>query len=256
MSSSYDLAIYIIAIATVLGYGYTVYATIAIRRKIAGSVYRKQALGLALVATFYCLNAVLPNYTGTTLDAYALLGALAFPLAFVMIFYWVDSSMTAARLADPLLRDTLHWSRLRLYIWAINISTTVFPVSYTVYLQIVTGGIPPTPPLFLLIPFLTPAYLSVGSGALVLLIEVRRIADGTLKRHLEWFGVYLVFIFVFGGLIGNGLGTYSIQLGNLVGGASNAVASLFLYRSARSLIPIYSMPGVESPESGHYLPSQ
>jgi hypothetical protein len=242
MLSSYDLVTYVIAAATVLAYGYTVYATIAIRLKIAGGVYRKQALGLALVATFYCLNAITPNYTGTTLDALAFFGALAFPLAFIMIFYWVDSSMGAARLADPLLRDTLHWSRLRLLIWAVNISATVIPVSYTVYLQLATGGIPATPPLFLLIIFLTPAYLSVGSGAIVLLMEVRRIADGTLRQHLKWFGVFLVFIFLLGGLIGNGLGTYSIQLGNIVGGASNAVASVFLYRSARSLIPIYSMP--------------
>jgi hypothetical protein len=202
--------------------------------------YRKQAAGLFLVSILYALNAILPNTaTFDVLDPYNLLVTLSFPLAFLMIFYWVDSSVRAARLTDPLLRDTVHWSRLRFLIWAINIPATLSAFSYATYLQFSAGGLPPSPPLLLLATYLAPDYVSVGSGAVVLLLVVRRTADKTLRRHLEWFGAYLLFILVFAGLIGNGLSAYSVEWSSLVGGASNAAGSYFLYRSAKSLIPIY-----------------
>jgi hypothetical protein len=128
---------------------------------------------------------------------------------------------------------------VRFLIWAINISAVVITFSYFFY-QLVIGAVPSNPPLFLLAIFLTPAYVSVGSGAIVLLVAVRRTADRTLRRHLEWFGFFLVFIFVFGGIVGNGLGVYSVELSNVVGGAANAAAAFFLYKSARSLIPLYN----------------
>jgi hypothetical protein len=127
---------------------------------------------------------------------------------------------------------------LRFLIWAIILSAVLFSFSILIYLQVV-GGLPSSPPLILLVIFITPAYLSVGSGAAVLLIAVRRTADKTLRKHLEWFGFYLVFIFVFGGLVGIGIGFYSIELSSIVGGAANAAAAWFLYRSARSLVPLY-----------------
>lgn len=241
MLSSYDLAAGVLIGATILGYGYVTYAALAIRRTIAGGVYRKQALGLALVAVLYALNATTSYYSPRTLDIYSLLGFLSFPLAFVMIFYWVDKSALAARLTDPLLRDTLHWSRVRFLIWTINISAVIISFSYTAYVgQLVLGSLSTNPPLFLLVIFLTPAYLSVSSGAVVLLVAVRRTADRTLKRHLEWFGFYLVFIFVLAGLIGNGLAIYSVEWSNVFGGAANAAGAFFLYKSARSLITLYS----------------
>jgi hypothetical protein len=240
MLSSYDLGVSILIAATIAGYGYVAYAALAIRRTIAGGVYRKQALGLALVAIFYALNSVTSFYNSATFDVYSLIVSLLFPLAFLMIFYWVDTSVFAARLTDPLLRDTLRWSRVRFLIWTINISAVAISLSYLAYLGLVAGSFPASPPFFLLVIYVTPAYVSVASGAAVLFVAVRRTADRTLRRHLEWFGFYLVFIFVLGGLIGNGLGIYSVELSNLVGGAANAAAAFFLYRSARSLIPLYS----------------
>ncbi|MDA4127663.1 MAG: hypothetical protein OK452_10775 [Thaumarchaeota archaeon] len=247
MLSSYDLAAGVLIGATILGYGYVTYAALAIRRTIAGGVYRKQALGLALVAVLYALNATTSYYSSLTLDIYSLLGFLSFPLAFVMIFYWVDKSALAARLTDPLLRDTLHWSKVRYLIWTINISAVIISFAYTVYIgQLVLGSLSTNPPLFLLVIFLSPAYLSVSSGAVVLFVAVRRTADRTLKKHLEWFGFYLVFIFVLGGLVGNGLSIYSVEWSNLFGGAANAAGAFFLYKSAKSLIHIYSFSDEEA----------
>jgi hypothetical protein len=245
MLSSYDLEVSILVAAMIAGYGYVSYASLAIRGTIAGGVYRKQALGLALVAIFYATNSVTSFYNSPqAFDIYSQIGFLidflSFPIAFLMIFYWVDTSVSAARLTDPLLRDTLRWSRVRFLIWTINISAVVISLSYAAYLVLAAGGFPTNPPLSLLAIYLTPAYVSVASGAAVLLVAVRRTADRTLRRHLEWFGFYLVFIFVLGGLIGNGLGIYSAEWSNLVGGAANAAAAFFLYRSARSLIPLYS----------------
>jgi hypothetical protein len=253
MLSSYDLAVSVLIAATVVGYGYVVYACLAIRRTIAGSLYRRQALGLALVAILYALNST-TSYYNTPSDIYLLIGLVSFPLPFIMIFYWVDASVLAARLTDPLLRDTLHWSRVRFLIWTINISAVVFTFSYFFY-QFEIVAVPINPPLFLLAIFLTPAYVSVGSGAIVLLVAVRRTADRTLRRHLEWFGFYLAFIFVFGGLIGNGLAIYSVEWSNLVSGAANAAAAFFLYKSARSLIPLYSFSDERANRLDSALPS-
>ncbi|MDA4126594.1 MAG: hypothetical protein OK452_05255 [Thaumarchaeota archaeon] len=256
MLSSYDLAAGVLTGATILGYGYVTYAALAIRRTIAGGVYRKQALGLVLVAVLYALNATTSYYSPQTLDIYSLLSFLSFPLAFVMIFYWVDKSALAARLTDPLLRDTLHWSTVRFLIWTINISAVIISFSYTAYVgQLVFGSLSTNPPLYLLVIFLTPAYLSVSSGAVVLLVAVRRTADRTLKRHLEWFGFYLVFIFVLAGLIGNGLAIYSVEWSNLFGGAANAAGAFFLYKSARSLIPLYSFSNESDNRLGAVSPN-
>src|SRR5438309_9739380 len=118
MLSSYDLEVSILVAALIAGYGYVAYAALAIRRTIAGGAYRKQALGLALVAISYATNSVTSFYNSPqTFDIYGqigfLIGFLSFPIAFLTIFYWVDTSVFAARLTDPLLRDTLRWSRVR-----------------------------------------------------------------------------------------------------------------------------------------------
>ena len=248
MLNSFDLAILALLGATLVAYGYTTYTAIAIRHTIAGRIYRKQALGVAFVAIIYALNSstsLLPTPSIGTLDFYTIFSAISFPLTFITIFYWVDSSVLAARYSDPLLRDTLHWHQARYLIWAINILTTAFPLSFLFYLQVATGGIPTDLPVWLFWVFLTPAYVSVGSGAVVLPIMARRSKDKTLRRHLEWFGVYLGFLFVFSGLVGNALGFYSFQLSTLFGGVVNVAGSFFLYRSARSLIALYKFSSEE-----------
>jgi hypothetical protein len=239
MLSTYDLEVSVLIAATLVGYGYVVYSALAIRRTIAGRIYRRQALGLSLVAIVYALNTVTSYYNSSGFDFYDLLGLLSFPLAFITIFYWVDTSVLAARLTDPLLRDTLHWSKVRFLILTFDFSALIFSFSYMIYLSLTTKVFPTSPPFFLLAVYVTPAYVSVGPGAAVLLVAIRRTADRTLRRHLKWFGFYLVFIFAFGGIIGNGLAVYSVVWSNLVGGAANAAGAFFLYKSARSLIPLY-----------------
>ena len=46
---------------------------------------------------------------------------IALGLLLLSIFYFTDATMKAARRSDPLLRDTLHWSRIRIPLWAVVI---------------------------------------------------------------------------------------------------------------------------------------
>lgn len=241
MLSSYDLASIALIGITIAGYGYVTYSALAIRRTIAGAVYRKQAQGIVLVAILYAINSSTSYYSNspTPADLLSFTSNVSFALAFVMIFYWVDTSVLAARLTDPLLRDSLHWSRLRFVIWAIILAMVLLSFSYQAYLQVYVGGFPSSPPLLLLVGFVSPAYISVTSGAVVLLVAVRRTADRTLRKHLQWFGFYLLFLLVFAGGIGNGLAVYSIEWSNIVGGVANAAGAILLYKSTKSLIPLY-----------------
>lgn len=46
MLSSYELGVSLLIAATVVGYGYVTDAALAIRKTVAGRVYRRQTLGL------------------------------------------------------------------------------------------------------------------------------------------------------------------------------------------------------------------
>lgn len=237
MLSTPDIVTYLVLVVFAAVYGYVAYTAIAIRRALSNRVYRIQALGLAVFASLiveFAFAGVLGTVTfaGITLTGIAdALQLLAIWFAILVGFYYfIDASIMATRPTDPLFRDTLHWTRVRLAFWAYDIGAAiVFPVAaaFNRY-NYANGGIP---------DFLQagiPVLIVIVSGALVLPIAIRRSKDKVLRRQLTWFAVYmmwLVLVVVGGALLPNAPDVVTLAI---------LLAFAYpLYRSATSLVPLY-----------------
>jgi hypothetical protein len=105
--------------------GYTSYKALQIRRSLAVRLYRRQALWLAAITGFYTLltaDTFLFVFVFTTtspvVDEAVSLSQQA---GIISIFAWADTSTRIARRSDPLLRDSLGWTKIRLVAWTIMV---------------------------------------------------------------------------------------------------------------------------------------
>ncbi len=239
------------SIAITLSISYSAYWAFSIRKALASSLYRRQALGIGLVAFFgelsfvalalvaaYDLNSLLKGLVPPSFQAYGLM-VIAFEVA---LFYWIDSSILAARRSDPLLRDTFSWRRLRPLFWilflGLEITSIVLPES-----AFTSGGLSSTAILLVYLPFIIP----VVSGVVILPIAARRSGDATLRRHLIWFAFFVAGVFLSG--LPNFLelsttqgfspaNAFPLSLTYLI----SLIASYFIYRSVKSLAPLNKIP--------------
>jgi hypothetical protein len=226
------------AVALILGY--TAFWAVRVRGALAVPAYRKQAMGIVLIVSVLDMTLI-----GVTVSAYVVYGNAqgaigngAFGLFFVLlltIFYWVDSSVTAARRSDPLSRDILRWSRLRILLWIaiIPASAIVIPVNILTAGVASTGSPPSWTAPFLILGIFGPPI----SGAVMLPLAARRAGDPAFRLHLRWFGLFAL-AFLVGDLLTN------LQPDPVVALFSSYVASLVeaycLYRSVLSLTPLKS----------------
>jgi hypothetical protein len=216
---------------------YAAYWALSVRRALRVRLYRNQALGIGLVALcfaiFFGIIGVPPDFYNTD---YPVVSVPFFYLAFLVTFFWIDSSILAARRSDPHLRDTFRWSILQIIIWTVNIVGAILVLAGIAYLQITTGTVPSSPPLIALILELTPFYGTLLAGSIFLPIIARRSKDLLLRKHLTWFGLFAIVIAVFIGggsqVFGNSFWSITAQnVGVLIGG-------FFLYLAAKSLVPL------------------
>jgi len=215
-------------------YAYAAYWALDTRRALAVRVYRGQALGTGLLAftawfSYYTIfvlsespNEQLSN--GVT--------ALAFTLFLLSLFYFADITMKASRRSDPLLRDTLHWSRLRILLWAamaVSFGIILVPTAYAT----ITNNVPFLNDIgtgdfgnslfnfdfnyLIELPFVAAVPLAV--------VWFRAKWDRTLRRHFLWLLIALAALFV----------TTFITVGFILVFLS---AGYFLYRACRSLAPM------------------
>lgn len=224
-------------IAGFLLYGYIAYSAFAIGRVLSDGVYRRQALGLGVVTILIILLSVLstifpPGQTSTApfIAAFSLYYAV-----FVGTYYWIDASIHAARLTDPLLRDTLHWSKLRVGFWAYDI------VAYFVFLiaGLVFNDTYSNAPDIIVALIVFPAVIMVFSGAVVLPVASYRSRDRVLRTNLGWFGVYaLIALNAEFGVLGF-VFTGPTDVANLEELVVLVAGGYFLYRSVTALVPLY-----------------
>jgi hypothetical protein len=233
-------------------YLYGAYWAFAIGRVLTSShLYRRQAYWLGAVGTYFALIWVATPYTDPFIrpsNALGFYAAIAFFLGFILIFVRIDVGVRVARRSDPLARDTLHWSKVRLAIWtAITIDVVVLAIFFV---RSPLGGEPITGLENLGFLGSILAILVVGAPAAI--IGGLRARDVALRKSLGWFGLFsgcvLTFseagyiLFVLG--VVNGFGS----LGGLflVTTAFQAflplVAGYALYRSATSLVPMRGLP--------------
>ncbi len=210
---------------TAIGHGiavlielYAAYWALNIRHALAVKVYRRQALGIGLVAISFAIldfeqvlsSVIIPSLGG---NGFIFFGTVF--LVSLILFYWIDSSMISARRSDPLLRDSLHWSKLRILLWILIVAWYL--------IDVILLTLNPTPSVLLL----GPVILVPLSGALSLSVVSRRSKDIAFRRHLKWFAVFTVLLF------------FIIPLGaNIASYALIFPAGYSLYRSARSLAPL------------------
>src|SRR5689334_13732083 len=137
MQSTLDLLSIGVVPVVVATYAYVTYSATAIRRTMAAGLHRRQALGVGLIA--FAFTAIyLTNFLSNN-DDLVLLGGVIFDGMALVLLYWVDSSILASRLSDPLVRDTLKWSWLRRVVWVVVVSDIVFTFGVIIYYTRLVG---------------------------------------------------------------------------------------------------------------------
>ena len=208
---------------------YTVYLSISIRRALSVVEYRKQALGVGLIALAWIL--LLLNYGVQAVTGSYALFSFGFGLVMITLFYWIDSSVLATRRTDPLARDTLWWTRLRYVLWALTVASTFVAAFLAYYYQATTG----TEPMFMFngqygVGYM-PAWFVLAAGVVALPVSASRAKDGFLRRNIGWLGAFVILVQIVGvepsSIANSQFGIFGVLL----------IASLCLFQSARSLVP-------------------
>ncbi len=212
---------------------YAAYWGFNVRRALAVKLYRNQALGIALISILLIPDAIAHTLAGLGRQYYVAFAVIETCYSLVL-FYFVDASVLAGRRSDPLLRDTLHWRTVRLYLWPVVVAVWIVEDSFLAYLQTTNvtvsaqiagiGGA-----LFGLV-WLLPAII-------VLPITAFRSKDPRLRSHFAWFAVFVALSFL-PTLFGNG----AVVVSTLVNGILLDTGLVFwgyaLYKSARALVPL------------------
>jgi hypothetical protein len=248
----------ILSVAAILPLLYAAYWAFDIGHVLPVRLYRHQAVGLGifcLVLTIAILPSPIPGASGV-------LGSFPFEVGYILItavfwlgiLYFVDVSVLASRRSDPLLRDTIRWSKLRYVLWAIQI----FLVSFILIGVIST---PVTGNNLLLTEIFegnngakgsVPAIIAnlvwaVSFGSLIAFIPIAiRAKDPTLRRHFKWLaalagitGLFFLISGIFPSLLASSEAVTSDPIASAIGTVFFlSVVGYFLYRSARALVPL------------------
>jgi len=232
------------------------YWAFTIRTVLKNKSSRSQALWLGVACVF--LIPLLPTPTSTD-PRIELVTGLFFVAALPLILLaWIDGTVRTARRSDPLFRDTIGWSKVRIIVWG---ATLALIVSYFILVTIETlTGAVVTTIVGLLIA--TPYFPVVLAGTPALLLSARRTGSVTRRKNLKWFGLFALFLLAailtyftmvpgfVGQSIPNGIlyflafrGIYAI--GYNIFQILFIVATYCLYRNARSLAMLNRVSGSE-----------
>jgi hypothetical protein len=195
------------------------------------------------------LPSPIPGASGILGSTWFIIGYLLITSVFWLgTLYFVDASALVARRADPLLRDTIHWSKVRYVLWAFQIFNVSFIILGTI-LSIATGNnalanqiMQGNNGAITSIPAMIANFAwAVAFGSFIVFVPMAfRAKDLTLRRHFKWLalmagltGLY----FVIGGITNISANTSAV--GNLAGNTIFFLTIAYcLYRSARALVPL------------------
>jgi hypothetical protein len=252
MQDSLGLALGIFSyFAAAAAFLYASYWAFAIRRALVGRIYRNHALWLgilSIIVFFSVLTSLVPQ--GTSLLLYVLNSGPS-TVAPLFLFAFIDSTIPIARRSDPLLRNILHWEKVRILAWSVLALDELLSVYFSITNSFSYNGISGFLGLFGIV-------ILVIIGFPPLLVGARRSMDPILRRSLKWLGLALLLLlglFFVGGLEGAlNLSAYDMtySYGALAWNAAQIPVGYALYRSARSLAPVSRLslevaPKVEPP---------
>lgn len=231
----------VILLDTVLIYGYAAYWAFSIWHALAVPLYRRQALGIGFV--ILSIFGVFTVIAGTTrvlsLRIFTPLATFSFYLLFAVLFYWIDASILASRRSDPLVRDTLHWTKVRIPLWIANIILWAIPLviistasvsgNITLLSEFNNGAFPNSPSgtVLTLVYNYLPIILPIVGLIYLPAIAIRCKWDRHLRMHFAWFAPAALFALAL-----------FLPLGNGLPGVVIAITGFSLYKSVRSLVPI------------------
>ena len=226
-------------VITIPIYSYAAYWAFGVRHALAVRLYRRQAFGIGvIVLAIWSTNGISALSGLVSLQIYSALSTLTWYFLLFTVFYWIDASVLASRRSDPLLRDTLYWSKLRIPLWIVDLFAIGATLSVLGYSEItgnvtllnqVAAGTSNNAILSFIYGF--PFVFAVVCGIIFLsAIAVRAKWDRTLRRHFAWFALFLLLFFAFVTPIG-----VIIFL----------CAGFTLYRSAKSLVPLNRISSLE-----------
>ncbi len=124
----YEIILALISLLAAGIYGFAAFSAFSIRRRLSGVIYRGQASGIGLVTLLFGAFTISHTLDPDQVSRFAY---ISYFLVFLATFYWIDSSIRVARFTDPLLRDTFHWSQLRIALWVYEIAA---------FLIVILGG--------------------------------------------------------------------------------------------------------------------
>jgi hypothetical protein len=114
-----------------------------------------------------------------------------------MILYGIDSAASAARRADPFLRDDRRWVPFRLFIWILFGVAIVIAALYLfnsqTYTYTHTGN---RENAVQQLVFYIPLFAANLIGVLLLFLLALRSKDSTLRMHLIWLTLFPAFVLV------------------------------------------------------------
>jgi hypothetical protein len=235
-----------IFLATFPIYAFTAYWAFSVRKALSVPMYRRQAggtgaLALTMWASLYLIF-VLSRFSDLRLSDGAVVFAFTVPL--LAFFYFCDVTMSAARRADPLLRDTLGWSKLRIPLW-ISIAAgfgiiyvwTGYAILHDNLILLNQLNLDAFPSIIMNLSFNYLTLLPYVGIVFVVVVAIRTKWDKVLRRHLIWVAIALILVFY--GFNIDLPGTYVIVF---------LLVSYSLYQAARSLAPIGHVPKLETQE--------
>ena len=226
---------------------YAAYWAFSIRRALRVHLYRRQAFGVGFLVL--AIWGVLAVFIALGLNVSTPVATLeqfsAFYFLFFVLFYWIDSSVLASRRSDPLLRDTLQWSKVRIFLWASIIITTLIPfvilidvlaTSNSALFDQMNNGTIGGPVISNLLDGVVlnfPVVIPIVGLIYLPVISSRSKWDRNLRTHFIWFvpaslGLLLIF--------------FGIPVPESVGVILNPFVLIgmyySLYRSAKALVPL------------------
>jgi hypothetical protein len=235
MLSDFSLIFLVLWLLVVALFLYSAYWAFSIRRVLSIRLYRRQAFWLGAMGVYFVsLSAFLSVALTLELNALSVnvLGAAIISFGFVLIFFWIDSTVLVARRSDPLFRDTLHWSRLRYLFWLVTIGGGI-----GAFFTSLNSGFAAA----------TPFGTALFFGAIALLLSAKRSGDMTLRRHLRWTGL-CIFLLWLASQAEDPLSTFitDTYLAQSLTWPLVAAGAYSLYRSAKSLVPFGRIEDVDA----------
>jgi len=238
--SNFDIVNLALVTTVLLSLGYTAFWARNVQKALAVGVYRRQALGIVLISVTLALYQI-----ANTAEAYFVFhngleanGEGGFGLFFIFlvaVFYWVDASVLAARRSNSLLKDYMHWSKVRIILWVGTLPAAIIVVAVSVVSLFVSGGNSGIAPTWAGIFLFPGIFIPLFSCAIVIPIIALKTPDKILRAHLKWFGlfgiIYLAFNFLTANLSDITMALFLTYLGDIV-------CAYCLYRSALSLTPL------------------